>query len=353
MSSSHASVSFCAARLRGLSLLIGLWVLGLVPSATAAPTLVVGFLEQGRPNARIRQAVQQFLERMGEEVRLASLSPTEQQCTASDCLQVLAARHRASRLLGGDLIPNDTSYKIQVWLFDQQTGQPAMAETLCPDCTPTQLQDMVARTAGQLVERGSTPLPPPVGSAPLAPVATTPKPPVPAACRRPYRTFGRGLALGAHGALAVAGLSTGVALLAQDGAVYLDRPDGQPDATYRLTRHAQLAFGLSALPVAGTLVAAIDWRDLFSPPRPGHSLAACPKETGRWTFSRGLAVGSLGALGLAGLTTSVALLAQDGQPYAYHNDDSPIAYDLAPHHRTAFGVTAALLAGLGLSLIIP
>ena len=76
-----------------LALVLGV-LLGFPLRASAASVLVLGFVEEGRPNARVRQSVIQFLQRMGEEVVGASLSSADQLCTQSDCLARLGERHQ-------------------------------------------------------------------------------------------------------------------------------------------------------------------------------------------------------------------------------------------------------------------
>lgn len=335
----------------GLSLALALVMfVGFPLRASAGPVLVLGFVEEGRPNARIRQSVIQFLQRMGEEVVGTSLSSSDQLCTQSDCLTRLGERHQAQRILGGELIPNDNSYRVLVWLFDRVTEMPNSAETTCTDCNAELLADTVARTAGNVLEVGAAPQQevqrPRVASQPVQQPTT--------ACRTPYRSFGRGVAIGSLAALTLAGLTTGLVLAGYNGQPYLPeaaRSDGA-SPTYRFGPHTGLALGLTAAPALGLAAAALPWHSLL----PGHhrsSVGVCPDATGRRSFGRGIAVGALGSFAISGLVSAFALTAVNGSVYATHPDGSDITYDLKPHYTTASVVGAAMIAGLGLALFIP
>ncbi|MBL9003524.1 MAG: hypothetical protein JNJ46_04705 [Myxococcales bacterium] len=326
-------------------------------SAVANPVLVVGFQEEGRPSVKARHAVMQFLQRMGEDVVTVSLAPPEQACNQTDCLLRLADRYQAARLVGGEITPNDTNYRILVWIFDRVTQQPSTTEARCSECTSDQLYDTAARTAGQLLEAGQTAA---VAAAPgpsSVPVAS----PSPAAaqgsdsgCRRAEYGFSRGIAIGALAALTGATLTTGFAFLGLNGRSYAQRTDGGNDITLDFMQHYRWSLGLSAIPAAATLAAALPWRDILSASRPGSSKPRCqdaPK--GRWSFRRGIAIGSLGALTVAGLASSIALTAVSGSVYAYNNDGSPVTYSLRAHYSAGYALTAVMAAGLGLSIAIP
>lgn len=328
--------------------------------ASASPVLVVGFQEEGRPSAKARHAVMQFLQHMGEDVVTVSLAPHEQVCNQTDCLLRLADRYQAKRLVGGEITPNDKNYRILVWIFDRVTQQPSMTEAHCSECTSDQLYDTAARTAGQLMEAGQ-------GAAPVSPTVTPSAPsaagssqsPSPAAqeergCRGAQYTFGRGLAIGAFAALTGAMLTTGFTFLGFNGRSYAARSDGMGDITLDFTQQYRWSIGLSAIPAAATLAAALPWREILAPPHPGRSVPRCTESPSRrFSFRRGLAAGSLGALTVAGLASSIALSAMNGSVYAYTNDNQPVAYNLRAHYTAGYALSAVMAAGLGLSLAIP
>ncbi len=324
--------------------------------ALAEPVLVVGFQEEGRPSPRARHAVMQFLQRMGEEVVTVSLSSQEQVCNQTDCLLRLADRYQAKRLVGGDITPNDKNYLIQVWIFDRASQQPAMTEARCSECSSEQLYDTAARTAGQLLEGGAGAL----TSASPAMAAPAPAPSSPEqqtvqpTCRGPAYSFGRGIAIGALAALTGASLATGFAFLGLNGRTYSTRSDGMGDITLDFTQAYRWSIGLSAIPAAATLAAALPWHEILAPARQAQTLPRCQESPSRrFSFRRGLAVGSLGALTVAGLASSVALTAMNGSAYAYNNDGSPVTYNLRAHYSAGYALSAVMAAGLGLSLAIP
>ena len=324
--------------------------------ALAEPVLVVGFQEEGRPSPRARHAVMQFLQRMGEEVVTVSLSSQEQVCNQTDCLMRLADRYQAKRLVGGDITPNDKNYLIQVWIFDRASQQPAMTEARCSECSSEQLYDTAARTAGQLLEGGAgalTPASPAMAAPP--PVSSGPEQQaVQPTCRGPAYSFGRGIAIGALAALTGASLATGFTFLGLNGRTYSTRSDGMGDITLDFTQAYRWSIGLSAIPAAATLAAALPWHEILAPPRQAQTLPRCQESPSRrFSFRRGLAVGSLGALAVAGLASSVVLTAMNGSVYAYNNDGSPVTYNLRAHYSAGYALSAVMAAGLGLSLAIP
>lgn len=330
-----------------LALVLGV-LLGFPLRASAASVLVLGFVEEGRPNARVRQSVIQFLQRMGEEVVGASLSSADQLCTQSDCLARLGERHQAQRIVGGELIPNDNSYRILVWLFDRASEMPNSAETTCTDCNAELLADTVARTAGNVLEVGAVPQQqvqrPQTPSQPVQQQTT--------ACRTPYRSFGRGLAIGSLAALTLAGLATGLVLAGYNGQPYLpDSMSGAGSPTYHFGPHTGLALGLTAAPALGLAAAALPWQSILH----GHPGGAgvCPTATGRRSFGRGIAIGALGSFAISGLASAFALTAVNGSVYAANADGSAITYDLKPHYTAASVAAAAMIAGLGLAIFIP
>lgn len=333
-------------------LVFGLGLFFALPGkALAAPVLVLGFLEEGKPNQRIRQGVVQFLARMGEEVVAAPLSAADQQCTQTDCLVRLGERHQAQRLVGGEIIPNDSSYRILVWLFDRVSELPNTTEASCVDCTAEMLLETVARTTGRVLEVSAAPPPAPSQEKPSAPVSAAQQ--APAGCSG-YKTFARGLAVGSLAAITVAGLVTGFALAGQNGQIY-QAGDGVNDPTiaYNFTPHYRLALGLSGLSAAGLVAAALPWQQVLGRPAP-----ECPRQgpagrASRYGFGRGLAIGALGSLTLAGLVTAFTLTGLSGSPYGYNADGSAITYNLKPHYQAAYAVSAGMAAGLGLAIFLP
>jgi len=338
----------------GVGLLLSL-ICGQPSRAHAGSVLVLGFVEDGKPNAAMRQSVMQFLSRMGEEVVASPLSATDQLCTQTDCLVRLGERHRAQRLVGGELIRNDTSYRINVWLFDRVSELPNSAEATCTDCNAEMLADMLGRTVGRALEVGVPPPapPPPSSSSSLngqrTALAAEPAQVSRRACGS-KRGFLRGLALGSLSATTAAGLATGIGLAASHGQVYQTGEGGMPDRVYDFGTHTGVAFGLTAVSAVGLALTAVPWSRVLYGRR--NDTEVCTTSS-RWTFARGVAVGSLGALAAMGLTSALALTAMNGATYDVNADGTPITYSLKPHYTTASVLSAGMLVGLGVALFWP
>ena len=299
----------------------------------------------------------QFLQRMGEEVVTVTLSTQEQVCNQTDCLLRLAERYQAQRLVGGEITANDKNYLIQVWIYDRATAQPTLTEARCNECSSEQLYDTTGRTAGQLLEAPQGGQPAGVGAIPggaaepAQPVAPTVAEPT---CRPRYQTFARGVALGSLASLTLASWVTAFTYMGYNGKTYAQRADGNGDITLDFGWQYRLALGLSALPAVGAIAAALPWHDVLSPAHPGRELPRCREAgSGRWTFRRGLAIGSLGAMTLAGFVTSFALTGMNGHVYAYSDNGAAITYNLKTHYSVGYSLSAAALAGLGLSIALP
>ena len=324
-----------------------------LPRAQAASVLVLGFVEEGKPNVVMRQSVIQFLSRMGEEVVGTSLPPADQLCTQTDCLVRLGEKHRAQRLVGGELIRNDASYRVQVWLFDRVSEMPNSAEAVCTDCNPQMLADLLSRTVGRALEVGANPPPPPPSSS-AQPHSQLAPPEVAAVvksggCTSSLRRFGRGLAIGGLSATTAAGLVTGIALASQSGKVYAPGDGTNSDVTYDFRASSGLTFGLTALSAVGLAAAVIPWHRLIY----GRERPEVCSTSPRYTFRRGLAVGSLGALTLMGLSSALALTGMNGGFYANNSDGTPVSYSLKPQYTTASVLSAGLLIGLGVAIFFP
>jgi hypothetical protein len=354
--------------------------------------VVLGVQQDGRPVARARSAVTQHLLHMGESVLAPALSAEDLLCTSSDCLQRLARSFRADRLVGGEILPNDRNYIIRLWMFDVVQQQPSSTEERCIECTPEQVYELSARGAGKLLDAAPAPpvsVPPaaPVDAGPVPPVAAVPAAPVDAGpvppavvpppappvalplspveplataprtarCTPRFYSFRRGVAVGALGGLGALGLATAIGLTAADGSVYLPRTAGYPaDITWNYQSQYRAAYALTALTAAGLGAALIDWRKLAG--KAGAETAMCEVPRGKWTFKRGVAIGTLGSLLLSGLFASVALTALDGG--AYVSDDptrisTPIPYHFQTAYAVGFAASAGLALGLGLAIGLP
>ncbi len=319
-----------------------LLVLGLLLTvsapASASTVLVLGFREGGKLNARVRQSVISFLARMGEEVVEPALPVAEQHCTQTECLVRLGERYQARRLVGGELIANDASYRINVWLFDRVSELPNSAEAVCTDCSAQMLADTVARTVGRALElepdgRGNIVPPPQLPGTGAAAQFST-------GCAAPYRSFGRGVALGSLTALTAAGLITGLTLYAHNR------------SELPLTSAYQLTFSLTAVAAAGIGAAAVPWQQIYG--RQGSDSCATTALPGRRrSFERGLAAGALGTFAVLGLVSAFTLVGLNGHVYATAADGTPQIYALKPHYTAAFTISTAMIAGLGLTLFLP
>lgn len=340
-----------------------------------AAVLVLGVHEDGQPRARARAVVAQHLSRMGEAAREPSLSNEELACTESACLARLARAHKAERIVGGELLPNDRTYLVRMWLYDTVAQQPASTEDRCIECSPDQAYELAARLAGRLLDAAAAaPEPsqapprtepqhvplatPPVATAPVAaqPVSAT----VPTVrCAKRVYTFGRGVAVGALGALTAAGLATAIGLHAADGSVYLPAGDyGEGfnlpvDVEHRFGSNYRLAYGLTAVTALGLTAALMPWHKILPPGHRdgGARLSQCPTSRSKWTFNRGLIVGSLSSLLVGGLVTAAATHALDGGTYQL--GDVSVPYRFQSVYTAGYVLSGGLALGLGVSLLWP
>ena len=370
-------------------------------TAAASPhspvVVVLGLQQDGKAVARARSAVTQHLLHMGESVLAPALSAEDLLCTGNDCLQRLARSFRADRLVGGEILPNDRNYIIRLWMLDVAQEQPSSIEERCTDCTAEQVYERTALGAGKLLDaatvlpgapvapvlsppaslnaappEGSPAVPaqsslPAVAAVPVAPSPVSPAqvqalpPAVPspvaataARCTPRFYTFGRGIAVGALSGLAALGLTTAVGLAATDGSVYLPRTAGYPDdITWNNQSQYRAAYALTAVTAAGLGAALIDWRKLTR--KTPDKTALCEAPRSKWTFGRGVALGTLGSLLLSGLAASVGLTALDGQTYTGDGASQfkPITYQFHTAYSVGYAASAGLALGLGLAIGLP
>lgn len=395
-----------ARRAVALSVLLGL---GGAASAEAA-VLVLGVHTEQQLLPRARAQVAQHLSRMGETTRDPSLSSNELLCTERACLERLARSYRAERLVGGEILPNDRNYLVRMWLYDAVAQQPASSEDRCVECTAEQAYELAARVTGRLLDAAAAPAAPAAPASPdqapaaLPPVpavvpppdqaqspaqspAASPEPPAPplhdplatppqrelqpsaarpapgrpgARCVRRVYTFGRGVAVGALGALTAAGLATAIGLHAGDGSVYL--PYGSPGdggllpatVNHDFSASYRLAYGLTAVTALGLAAALVPWHKLVPPPGvagDGGTLPMCPASRSRWTFNRGLLVGALGSLLVGGLVMAAATHALDGGTTLV--EDVRVPYRFQSVYTAGYVASGALALGLGVTLLWP
>lgn len=349
--------------------------LGLLPGAPrsaraddAPSLLVLGMQQEGRSSSRARASVIQHLQRMGEPAIGPPLGSADLACTQSDCLGRLARTHGADRILGAEVIPNDRTYTLQVWLYDVREGQPHAVTDHCVECGADELISMLSRLSGSLVESSAAPAAPtppaataPEPAAPSAPAASqalvAPAPaeraapgsgpgPAPAArCTPPYRSFGRGFAIGLHGALAAGALATGIGLHAQSGTAY-----EAGVSSFNFQNQYRLAYGLTGAFALGLGAALMPWQRLLGGSE--ASAPVCPAPRTRYTFGRGIAAGAFAGLLAGGLVSSFMLTALDGRPYGEYQGQ-PASFHFQPHYTAGYIASAGMALGLGLSLLIP
>ena len=335
--------------------------------ADDAPSLLVlGMQQEGRSSSRARASVIQHLQRMGEPAIGPPLGSSDLACTQSDCLGRLARTHGADRILGAEVIPNDRTYTLQVWLYDVREGQPHAVTEHCVECGADELISMLSRLSGSLVESSAAP------AAPAAPTATPPAPAAPSAtpesqalvapapaeraatapvagpasrCTPPYKSFGRGFAIGLHGALAAGALATGIGLHAQSGTAY-----EAGVSSFSFQNQYRLAYGLTGAFALGLGAALMPWQRLLSGAE--ASAPVCPAPRTRYTFGRGIAAGAFAGLLAGGLVSSFVLTALDGRPYGEYQGQ-PASFHFQPHYTAGYIASAGMALGLGLSLLIP
>lgn len=298
--------------------------------------LILGIQREGKPDPEVREVVRTRLLQMAvaPAIHGPRLGNTDLACTAADCLERLAATYRARWVVGGQIIGSDNNYVINLWLFDRDTQGLRQGKADCNDCELDALRDRVAYTAGDLFspEKPAPPTPPPRPQ--QVPTPTPVEPPKLPLCPVGYYSFARGLAVGGTAALLAGGLLTGVVLTGLNNKDYV-----QGQSTYQLGAHMGLAYGFSALPAAGLAASLLVNR----PPHRGMSQCRERPAT-RWTFKRGIALGSTGALALGSLVTSLALAGVSNS--VRYSTDTP--YSLGGP-AVLFGVGSAAAAVVGVA----
>jgi len=356
-------------------LLLSVLLLASLPTQASPLILVLGIKREGQSSAKARSVVVQHLLRMGEPALSPTLQAAELLCTERPCLGRLGKAFSAHRLLGGEVFPNDRSYLVRLWLYDLDSEQPTLVEERCTECTEELLLESVSRAAGRLVDAVAAsvvPTAPPPALAPAAPSPIMPVAPPPQApndkpatkdialelepenrlrCVPRIYTFKRGVLAGALSAMGLVGLASAIALSAKDGDVYMPADgDGYPtDLLNNFGRTSRSLFGASALGLVGGAAAFAPWERWTT-----TGLPACPEQPqGRWTFSRGLAVGAFGSMTVAGLVVSSAMAGLDGKTWGFNQIGTPVPYQMHTATQAGFGATVGMGVGLALSLLIP
>lgn len=121
--------------------------------------LVLGVQRRGSPDHRATRAVEGKLVQMGADVvePRRVLTRADRQCRESECLERIGRRHRAGRLLFGEVeVGGSRTYTVRMWMYDLGSGQSVEEEQHCGDCGPAALEEAVTKAAGQLVDRAQT-----------------------------------------------------------------------------------------------------------------------------------------------------------------------------------------------------
>lgn len=321
--------------------------------------VVVGFEGEDRRYPELRTAAAEAIEAEADAVaRTPELPPEKLQCRDSRCVEQMVKDFHADYLLGGKVSrdPQSQRFVVEVWLYkvherDPKRRRPGWRLT-CDDCDSSiperretarrrHVRDIVVK----LLLREQL-------SRSMRPVRLNHQQTCP-----PYRTFLRGLGIGAAGGLGVASLIAGGALQYVQGSTPIQASSPDPSrmsaATLRSrdTEYPEILFGAGALGLLLTGLALVPWRGELN-----SSTAACipAPSSPRWTFVRGLAVGVSGSMLLAS-TASLAALG-----WAQANPES-VCQNVKPPFSCSFGgqlTGAGVAAGawaltLGLSILIP
>lgn len=238
----------------------------LAPPALARPgrqVLVLGIRGPAFDRERAREAVRQRLHHMGEEAAAPALSDADLSCRRAPCFSALADRHGADRMVGGEVLENDRSYLIKLWLFSVASQDLREAQGACEDCSREDLTKAIAVTAGRLLDRPAAPPEPVAQPAPPPPPPRQParvpgpdpisthKPPPP-----PLPAWRKGLA-GTLGGIAAATLITAIALTVKNGTpsgLCEVRGDVYDSCHKDFTAGAALSYTASGLSIAGMIL---------------------------------------------------------------------------------------------------
>lgn len=232
----------------GVVICVGLlaW-LRVAAAQEATAILIVGVRQDGRPDARARVAVARRLLHMGEVALAPRLGAADLACAEEKCLQALAQRHKAGRLLGGDVQESGSDYRVGLWLYDAKTGRLRQGDPQgCEACDSARLAERLGEAAALLVEES----PGSGGGGAAAPAVER----IMLRRTRPsYWSPGRSAAVGVLGGLLLAGLGAGIGM-----AVLTGEKIGETSVAWSLNRHMTVTFAASGGLAAG-LVVSLAW----------------------------------------------------------------------------------------------
>lgn len=143
---------------RVLGLLGAAALLGAVSAAPAMASpgavLMFGITRGGKLLSRVTDAASTRLERMGEGLVGERLLPKDRACRTGECLEKLATRFRATRIIGGEVGPPDPdgAVSITLWLYQTKGKAPRELNENCDNCNDKRLQEKVAEMTGKLLE---------------------------------------------------------------------------------------------------------------------------------------------------------------------------------------------------------
>lgn len=172
------------------------------------------FLSRDEVKQEVTLALEDRLRAAQLDVMRKPLTPSETACNEFDCLTRIADAHRASFVVAGRLVSNQSvkvSYRLRIRVVERTPGKPVDTrerEGNCDNCTETQARDRLATLMSSVIENEPEPKTP---KEPIEP-KTQKEPTQPAAKVRERFTPAQRWTLRLSG---IAALAVGVGFLAQ------------------------------------------------------------------------------------------------------------------------------------------
>jgi hypothetical protein len=121
------------------------------------------FLSRDEVKQEVTLALEDRLRAAQLDVMRKPLTPSETACNEFDCLTRIADAHRASFVVAGRLVSNQSvkvSYRLRIRVVERSPGKPVDTrerEANCDNCTETQARDRLATLMSSVIENEPEP----------------------------------------------------------------------------------------------------------------------------------------------------------------------------------------------------
>ena len=308
-------------------------------SAQPRSYLVLGILNDGRLDASLREQLTQLIAREFGIARAPALVDSDLACRAKACLEQLPQKTGWPNYIVAGEVKQTTdatgilSWHLSVALYDvaRQAAIQDESESSSPECiSKTEPKATCGEPIrGHLLDELARRLLRKLGSGPLAE-------------GEKYYTFSRGLAQGAFGGVAVAGLIAGAGVADVNGRQYTyTEADGrQRTFTPQLDSYSGASFGLMGVGLAGSVGSAV-W-GLWN--KQGTSSRA-----DRLRYLKGLLLGVSSSMLASSLIAASSLQGNEGSRCVEGNPNVVCTFYPGPA-GLAWGMTGVWAAGFAVSI---